>query len=829
MTDKNSGDSVDRQKLSPEISRRDFLLNSSSTVALTAVAGSLLSSSPLVAAADANNSGACSPSGLKVDPDMEARYRRAELIEQGQYTKKLFFNTTLYPNWIEGHDVFWYVRDYRESREYRLVDAAAGSNKVAFDHKVLARSLAKIAGEEVDAGNLPISDVTFTLSPLAITFAAFDKHWRFDAAAKRCVEIHPHPGDWLISPDGKKAAFSRDYNIWVHDLESGKEKPLTTDGEKFKVYAGTPTVYGRQEEISFEAIWSPDSKRLFTQVLDTREVKIAPPLVQHVPPDGSLRPTIFRPDRRTAFTDDEIREGYQFLSIEVDSGRRLDVDYRQVPIYHPPYHGYFRGNRGWWNKDSRRAYFTDLEIGGKTARLVEVDTYTGKLRVVLEEKNEDHFIFIPKTHIRIPTMVLSDSDELVWYSERSGSAHIYLYDLNSGKLKNAITQGDWLVRNILHFNPSTRELLIQTAGRVAGRNPYYCDICRVNIDTGKLTTVVEGNIDYLVMDPRSRMGRGDSTGVSPSGRYIVATRSRVDTVPESLLFNTGGELLQTLEKADVSGLPEGWQWPEPVMLKAADGKTDIYAIVYRPSDFSPDKKYPVVEMSTGKYPTPPGSFTNGDGAGRFYCSPAATAELGFIVVMVAARGTNIARDRAFAAGKSKVIHSEHNQADCIAAIKQLARRYPYMDLERVGHGTYGSSSSPVTAVYGYPDFYKVAITAFTLLDRHRLFGAFEKLPFPEDETPIEEMAHNLQGKLLIMHGMMDNVLPVAMSFRLVEALQKANKSFDMLLLPNAGHGTTGYMKRRQWDYLVEHLLHIEPPKDFHLTTGYELYLASKKK
>jgi len=418
---------------------------------------------------------------------------------------------------------------------------------------------------------------------------------------------------------------------------------------------------------------------------------------------------------------------------------------------------------------------------------------------------------------------LPGGKEVVWYSERSGWAHLYLYDLETGILKNAITQGDWLVRNILHIDIERRELIIQTAGRVAGRNPYYRDICRVNIDSGSLTPLLSTDHEYVVCDHQARLTTGHK-GVSPSGQFIVTTVSRVDERPASLLLDREGHSVLELEEADVSNLPAGWQWPEPVKLTAADGETDIYGVVFRPTDFSAERSYPILDFSSmGEY-MPMGSFGNDLGGGMYYLTPATYAELGFIVVAVLGRGTGL-RSKAFQTDKDTPHFNGSHQDDCIAGIQQLAKIYPYMDVNRVGLGGYRSPASTLTGMLLYPDFYKVGISSNTFADlricgeffgENASGGQYEAERFQELHA-LENYAKNLKGKLLLTHAMLDNAAPVAVTFRMVEALQKANKDFDMLLMPNGMHGTHLYITRRSWDYFVEHLLGVKPPKEFSLS------------
>ena len=753
--------------------------------------------------------------------DINTRYQRAQQLMSGVFTKDVAFNTTLYPHWIGDTDRCWYIRQTREGQHFLVLDAKEGRCQAAFDHQALALALSAASDCEVQADNLPLTDLDLGEAPELITFTAFNKRWSYTAATAACQELSINPQGWTLSPDGRQALFVRDHNLWLHELDSGRERPLTDDGEAFYRYAGTPTVYGRNEVNTVEAIWSPDSKRIFTQLLDTRDIAVAPPIVEYVPADGSLRPKIRNPERRMAIFTDEHIEAYRFLTINLEDNSRHFIDYRPCPVLRPPYVGYFSSRRAWWGDDSRHSYFIDHERGGKRAYLVKLDTDTGKAQRLIEESSDFTVNLTPISHMHMLLQPILESNELIWFSERSGYAHLYLYELSTGRFKHAITQGDWLVRNILHLDLARRELFIQTAGRGAGRNPYYCDICRVNIDTGELTTLRSTEQEYMVCDQRSRMSMVDpkAVGVAPSGQYLVTTVSRVDQAPVSLLLDRNGELISTLETADTSGLPDQVSWPEPVMLTAADGATPIYGVVFRPSNFDPEKSYPVLDC-TYNYATPVGSFSNNTTNNRHYLSAWAYAELGFIAVMIFNRGNEGLRDVVFNSYQDPVMPQEtmrfrSHKEDCVAGIQELAARHSYMDIDRVGVVEFGSIPTAVTGLLLYPDFYKVGVSINAQLDS-RLLGCIGTLD--EGYPELEDFAGNLRGKLLLIHGMLEDVITPAMMFRLVEALQKNNKSFDMLLLPNLGHGSSSYTIQRSWEYVVEHLLGEEPPVNFKLKT-----------
>lgn len=777
---------------------------------------------------------------LPTENEMSKRYEVAQSLVQGVGTKNIAFNTTLIPHWIGNSDCFWYERESRCGKEFRIVDASICSNEALFDHECFADILASASGIEVNSEDIPITKIHILLSPLVIKFDAFGRRWVYIDDKKSCVEEVQYPNNWSISPDGSNAAFVRDHNIWIREIASGNERALTQDGEPFYCYASTPSASGfKWAAPGLQASWSPDGKRLFTLQMDTRKVKTMP-MIAHVPSDGRLRPFVIDPDRRVALPGDDNIDEYRFLCIDIDSGKQQDAHYRRCPVFRNAL-PFFTYPHSWWARDSRYTYFLDLERGGDhVARLVEFDTCNGRTRVVIEEESPDT-CFKLRLDSMIPYQVrlLPDSDDVIWYSERSGWAHLYLYDLKTGELKHPITKGDWLVRDIHHYDPERRELVIQTAGRDHERNPYYRDVCCVNIDTGELRSIVSTDDEYVIFEEGGELAANISTvrdiwggsGISKSGRYIVTTRSRADTIPVSLLLDRSGNELLTLETAECPGLPLGWQWPEPVKLLAADGETDIYGHVFRPSHFSSTRSYPVLDFSTTLKESNhylAGSFTNEAVAGAGYLYPAALAELGFIVVDIYGRGTS-SRYRAFSADPNSDLPCSNNQADRIAGIRQLAEKYTYMDLDRVGVGGSLSTNAPVCGLLGNPEFYKVGVSHGSGIDmrlKSAYFGeAYGDLPtFSEKRRPVSDYAKNLKGNLLIMHGMLSPSINVANSFGLIDALQRENKDFDMLILPNDKYPMSSYAIRRGWDYLVKHLLGVKPPMEFKLTTSWDLFM-----
>ena len=760
---------------------------------------------------------------------MQNRYENAHKIMQSIWTKRGPLNTIVFPVWIGETDCFWYIRDLREGKEFRLVNAKTNSNISAFDHQQLASALADASGQEVDAKNLPFSAIEFNLEPKQILFTAFDKRWQFDEEKRICTDVQmPSEKYEIASPKGNLTVFSRDHNLWLRDLENGEEKALTIDGDQDYVYGGTGMAWGSEMfGCHLEVCWSPDSQSIFAVVRDTRQVKDLP-IMQYVPLDGSIRPQVAF--QKVAFPGDEHVETLRLMAIDVVTGKHQLADYNQIPVTRNSW-GFFSSNLGWWNKNGQLAYFVDVDRYYKYARVVEFDTTTGNTKVLFEESSDTQINLMNNGDMHPSFVPLKETNELLWYSERTGWAHLYLYDLNTGQLKNVVTEGNWLVRDVVTVNPLQREVFIQTGCRTPGRNPYYRDLVRVNIDTGEMFALASSDHDYFagaftdILGMMSAQIRRtiETRGTSPTGNYSVVTQSRVNTLPKSLVVDREGNQIMTIEIAEAQGMPEGWVWPEPVQLVAADGKTDIWGVVYRPSDFSQDKSYPLIIhiFNTPDFPWASiASFNNNIFDGLSFFDAAALAELGFIVVQIDGRGGSF-RSKAFKDSGYGNLQLPCMLADQVAGIKQIAEQYPYVDLSRVGITSHMGGGQGVTqGLLDYPEFFKVGITSFvhdSRLMSASMWGDMYEGRVRNEQSFPEKKIERLQGKLLLLGGMLDTNCPPAGIFRLIEALQKSNKDFDMLLLPSLGHDMSGYFVRRAWDYLVQHLMGEEPPKEFHLS------------
>lgn len=746
-------------------------------------------------------------------------------------------NGSISHHWLPGEDRFWYQRTLGDGKkEFVLVDAATGKRTAAFDHERLAAALTQALGKPVEAGALPFASFRYTDRAAAIEFLIAEKLWKCQFAESRCTDQGALPGGkgTVVSPDGRWVAFLKDHNLWVRASDGSKEFALTSDGEENYAYAASPgsntyTVTAQRKGLlpTPQIVWSPDSRKILTHRLDERKVRELH-LLQSTPEDGSLRPRVF--SMRYAFANDEHKALVEHLVLDVASKRRTNIQMPRVPS---GYRTLIEEHYAWWSKDGKHVYFVAHGPYSRSVALEVADAATGATRRLIEESSD---AFIEVADIGQPPMieVLSNGD-ILWFSERDGWGHLYLYDGRTGKLKNQVTKGEWRVRGIARVDERKRRVFFTANGRERDTDPYYRRLYSIGLDGTDLNLLTSENAEhqvailgdalFLLAEPDRLTAEGEILGLSPSGKYFIDTYSRPDLPPVTVLRTAGGELVETLETADISALSKGgFTAPERFMAVAADGKTPIYGNILRPSTFDPRKRYPVIDAI---YPGPQIArswrtfpLTVFDPLGA-----QSVAELGFIVVTVDGRGTPL-RSREFLNHVSGNLGIAGHLDDHIAALRQLAQRYPYMDLDRVGiFGQSGGGFAAARAILQYPDFYKVAVSASGNHDqRGYIPGWGETYNGPDDgknylDSSNAPLAGNLRGKLLLMHGEMDDNVHPALTLQLVDALIKANKDFDLLIMPNVEHGlmSTPYALRRQWDYFVRNLLGAEPPAGYSIT------------
>lgn len=606
----------------------------------------------------------------------------------------------------------------------------------------------------------------------------------------------------ILSPDQRKVVFIRDWNLWMRDLASDEEKQLTTDGIENYGYATDNA--GWRQSARPVVLWSPDSKKIATYQQDQRHVSN-----MHLVTTNVGEPTL--KSWKYPLPEDEQIIQIERVIIEVDHGImvRLDMpsdDRRGTLCDDISCTGAFDDNQ--WINDGQQLVFVSSSRDHKVAQLRIADARTGKVRDILKEEAATQY---ESGQGDINWHYLEASNEIIWYSERDNWGHLYLYDAQTGQLKQQITKGDFVVTSVNHIDETAGVIFFEANGREAGRNPYFSHLYRVDLSGKNLTLLTPEDGNHSIQ-------------FSPNHQYFVDNYSQPDVPPVSVLRDRKGKLIDTLEKTDISRLlANGWKAPTPVTVTSADGQYDLYGLVFTPSNLDPNKKYPVVNYV---YPGPQGGSVGSWSFRPSRSDHQALAELGFVVVVI--EGT-------CNPGRSKAFHDEcygdmsvNTLPDQIASIKQLAQKYPYVDLEKVGiWGHSGGGFATAAALFNYPDFYDVGISESGNHDNRnyeddwgeRYVGLMEEVDGVNNyERQANQLnAQNLRGKLLLAHGGMDDNVPPYNTHLVVDALIKANKDFDLIIFPNARHGfgaDTFYMTRRRWDYFVKNLKGITPPKEY---------------
>ncbi len=708
------------------------------------------------------------------------------------------FKTKVDPRWLPDNSRFWYRNDLPDgAREFVLVDAAKATRGPAFDHSKLAKSLSEATGKQHEATDLPIDALEFDDSAGTICFRAVNKHWtcdlknytvtedkspktpdkkepdkkeqpREDGSSRRRRNSSPRTED---SPDGKWTALIKDHNLHLRAKQGKEEFALSCEGEADDPYESR--VY-----------WSPDSTKLVA--LRTKKGEDHKVYMVESSPKDQVQPKLhshqyLKPGDRIAITKPHLFHV---------AGRK------EIPIcdelFPNPWHlGEVR-----WGQSSRRFTFLYNQRGHQVLRIVAVDAQTGEAGVVIDEQSKTFIDYAFKKFTRY----LDPTHEIVWMSEGDGFNHLYLYDSRTGQMKNQITKGQWVVRGVQRVDEENRQIWFRAGGIYPEQDPYYIHYGRINFDGTGLVILTDGNGTH-------------SIEYSPDRRFIIDTYSRVDAPPVTELRRVDdGKLVCLLEEADISQLlAAGWKVPERFVAEGRDGKTDIYGVIYRPTTFDPKKKYPVIEAI---YAGPHGSFV----PKRFRSSHGAQAmaELGFILVQIDGMGTS---------NRSKAFHDvcwknigDAGFPDRILWIKAAAKKYPYMDLCRVGiYGGSAGGQSSTGALLAHGEFYKVAVSDCgchdNRMDKIWWNEAWMGWPVGDEYAASSNvtLAHQLQGKLFLIVGELDRNVDPASTMQVVSALIKADKDFDLLVVPGSGHGIGGaYGARRRRDFFVRHLHGVEP-------------------
>jgi dipeptidyl-peptidase-4 len=735
--------------------------------------------------------------------------------------KPLVYHSVEHPKWL-GDGRFWYRDAGPDGITYMLVDPANRTKAPAFDHVRMSAELNAASGAgklpgilsgSVDSGHLPID--AFTLEDGGrVAVVTIGTHLvRCDLRATGVCE---HAGEAFVgapgvtydlSPGGKQAAFIRDNNLWVRNVANARESQLTKDGiENFGyatdnagwIHSGKPIL-----------VWSPDSKKIATFQQDQRKVGrmyLVSTTAGHPALESWAYP--LAGDENVTMIERVI----------VDVARRKVVRLKMPPDQHRSTlcdDVSCAGGHGWddvqWSEDGMHLAFVSTSRDHKQEWLRVADAVSGDVREVM---NETAATYIESGTVKVNWRYLPRSNEVLWFSERDNWGQMYLYDLTSGKVKNQITRGEGNVTQVLHVDEQARVIYFLALGKEPGRDPYFAALYRINFDgTGmKLLTPEDANHDVTMF---------------VDGRNFVDVASTPETPAVAMVRDDDGNPLMTVASEDISKLLAiGWKPLTPITVKGRDGKTDLYGFLFKPTNFDPSKRYPIIDHV---YPGPQTGSCGSRNFSAAHKDMESLADLGFIVVCVDGMGTP---------GRSKSFHdalfgdlADNTIPDQVAGIMELAARYPWIDADRVGiYGHSGGGAATAAAMFHYPDFFKVGISESGNHDNRvyeddwaeKWIGLMKKNADGTtnyDSQANQNSAKNLKGHLLLMHGTMDDNVPPNNTLLVVDALIHANKDFDLLMIPNAKHGygaASNYVTRRRWDYFVKYLANGVPPHEYQM-------------
>ncbi|MDD2284973.1 MAG: DPP IV N-terminal domain-containing protein [Paludibacter sp.] len=730
-------------------------------------------------------------------------YQRAEKFlhfNVDKFVRNLYVN----PNWIDRTSDFWYRTELENGHRFMLVVPSKNEVKEAFDHKDLANKLAKEIHKSVNADSLPFSGIRWKDNLKTIQFQVDSFNLQYDVHKKRLAPFTPPKDDLKKtesqSPDGKWIAFVKDYNLYVRDTQTNEEFSLTTDGVEHCDYATPSDWYKIVDEsigdiydpvISVE--WSPDSKKFMAIKLDRRKANKLY-LYQSLP-DSGMRAKIWSYERALPGEDLPLQEYYIF---DVDKKTKVKIDME-------PMEDIWSGVAPAWTEDSKTLFFARMARYYKSIDLFFADSETGKARNII---HEDAHTMIE--YQMVGYKLIRNGEKVIWMSERDGWSHLYLYDGKTGSLIHQITKGEFVVREINYIDDQNDQIYFTASGVEKDRDPYFKHLYKINFDGAGMTLLTPEDAEHEIQ-------------FAPDYSCFIDNYSRVDLKPKAVLRRlSDGKLIRELQEANIDKLlATGWKHPERFVVKARDGKTDLYGILQYPSTFDPGKKYPIIDHSySGPHAVNvPKSFRRG-----IWNDCLSLAEIGFIVVRIDGMGTAM-RSKAFHDVSYKNL-GDIGGADHIACIRQLAEKYAFIDTARVGiFGHSAGGYDAAHAILKYPDFYKVAVASSGNHD-HRMSKDWwpeQYMGEPGDHYQEQSnltIAGNLKGKLMLIHGDMDNNVNPASTLRLAAELVKHNKDFDLVIIPNANHDLTWrskYATRKRMDFFVKNLWNVEPPKEFTFT------------
>ena len=732
-------------------------------------------------------------------------YARAERFV-GYNAAPLVDHAVANVTWLDANHVWYRDHDARGDHFLQL-DVATGRKTPAFDHARLAKALARASGKPVTVDKLPISTYSVREDG-GFEIMARGKRYLCERTSKACVAKAAKGGSepGVASPDGRSEAFIRDWNLWLRDLASGKETRLTSDGSTDYGYATDNAGWIHSDRAIL--VWSPDGTKIATFQQDQRKtgsMTLVGTSVGHPQVETWKYPLVG--DRDVTMIERVVIDvaGRSVLRLQMPPDQHRSTLCDDVSC-----------DGGWedvqWAPDGRTLAFVSTSRDHKSAHLRVADAQTGAVRDVFDETVKTYF---ESGNGAVNWRYLPTSNEVLWFSERNDWGNLYLYDLATGKRKRAVTTGSGNVTQVLRVDEATRTLWFRGVGREPAVDPYYQQFYKVSLDGGAPVLLTPEPADHAIT-------------LSPDGAWFVDSYSTPATPPVTVLRSSSdGSIKAEIARADISRLRAiGWVPPESITVKARDGRTDLYGLLFKPTSFDPAKKYPVVDYIY------PGPQTGSVGSRSF--EPArrdhqALAELGFVVVAIDGLGTP---------WRSKSFHDafdgdigDNTLPDQVAALRELGQRHPWIDLDRVGiWGHSGGGYATADAMFSYPEFFKVGIAESGNHDNRNYEDDWaEKWQGLEvkrkdgsssyDAQANQNRAANLKGHLLLAHGTLDDNVPPSNTLLVVDALIKANKDFDLLMIPDARHGygaAAPYMMRRRWDYFVRWLQGATPPPQYRM-------------
>lgn len=720
-----------------------------------------------------------------------ADYDKAKNL--GKLVSDKILHSGVRPEWIGKTNTFWYSTLTENGTEYYLVDAAGAKKNNAFDAQKLAAQLSALCGKPAKAYELNFRNVKFSDDLKTMTFNFDGFEWSFDLKKKNLAKgmavsnerTGPRPArNWsesrdemannpVTSPDSLWDAFIRDQNVWIKPHKGGNPVQYSKDGVPGFFYS------------SYNIFWSPDSKKLIA-------VKFRPAWKRFIhyvesSPADQVQPKYA--DVEYAKPGDELPFQQPVLFLRDEK--------KQIIANDDLFSQQFDIGRFEWKKDNSAFTFEYNERGHQLYRVLEIDGTTGSVRTLIEETSKT-FINYSGYRYRYD---FSDGAEIIWASERDGWNHLYRFNGKSGQLINQITKGNWMVRKVLSVDEEKKQITFEASGKEPNQDPYFIQVYRVNFDGTGTVRLTDGNGNH-------------STSFSADKSFFVDTWSRVDQPAITVLRKSyDGSAVLEVEKADISKLlATGWNPPIVFNAKGRDGETGIWGIIIRPTNFDPTKKYPVIENI---YAGPHGSFVPKSFSTQ--TGMQSYAELGFVVVQIDGMGT---------ANRSKAFHDvcwrnvgDAGFPDRILWMQAAAKENPYMDISRVGiYGTSAGGQSSTGALLFHPEFYKVGVSSCGCHDNRmdKIWWNEQWMGYPlgdwYDASSNVVNASKLKGKLLLIVGEMDHNVDPSSTMQVVNALIKANKDFDLLVVPGMDHssgGPTG--DRKRMDFFVKNLLGVDPP------------------